>query len=104
MRSSVHASYLPLREQGCAGCSEVARALPDAAALVTSPNSMLRTTGRFIARLWNDDVVGQAARMAYFFFLALFPALLFVFALTGLVGGPNAFNTVAAVLGALMPR
>ena len=59
---------------------------------------------RFIAQLWNDDVVGQAARMAYFFFLSLFPALLFVFALTGLIGGPNAFNTVANVLGALMPR
>jgi membrane protein len=64
----------------------------------------LRATGRFIAQLWNDDVVGQAARMAYFFFLSLFPALLFVFALTGLIGGPNAFNAVAGVLGALMPR
>lgn len=42
--------------------------------------------------------------MAYFFFLSLFPALLFVFALTGLIGGANAFNTVANVLGALMPR
>jgi membrane protein len=66
--------------------------------------SALHTAGRFIAQLWTDDVVGQAARMAYFFFLSLFPALLFVFALTGLIGGANAFNTVANVLGALMPR
>ena len=42
--------------------------------------------------------------MAYFFFLSLFPALLFVFALTGLIGGPNAFNAVAGILGALMPK
>src|SRR4051812_44074734 len=64
----------------------------------------LRATGRFIAQLWKDDVVGQAARMAYFFFLSLFPALLLVFALTGLIGGANAFNVVAGVLGALMPQ
>lgn len=42
--------------------------------------------------------------MAYFFFLSLFPALLFLFAVTGLIGGPHPFNTVAAVLGALMPK
>jgi len=71
---------------------------------LTRADSALHTTGRFIAQLWNDDVVGQAARMAYFFFLSLFPALLFVFALTGLIGGENAFNTVAGVLAALMPK
>jgi membrane protein len=70
----------------------------------TAGASVLRTAGRFLAQLWTDDVVGQAARMADFFFLSLFPALLFVFALTGLIGGANAFNTVANVLGALMPR
>jgi membrane protein len=68
------------------------------------PLSALRVTGRFIAQLWTDDAAGQAARMAYFFFLSLFPALLFLFALTGLVGGAKAFDLVAGLLGAVMPR
>ena len=36
-----------------------------------------------------DDVFGRAAQLAYYFFLALFPLLLFLFMLAALVMGPN---------------
>jgi len=49
----------------------------------------LRELGR---RVWKsameDDVFGRSAQLAYYFFLALFPALIFVTALLGLLAGP----------------
>ncbi|HWR13902.1 MAG TPA: YihY/virulence factor BrkB family protein [Terriglobales bacterium] len=45
-------------------------------------------------RVWaeingDDDVFGRAAELAYFFFLALFPALIFATAVLGLMAGPG---------------
>ena len=36
-----------------------------------------------------DDVFGRAAQLAYYFFLALFPLLLFLLSVLGLVAGPD---------------
>jgi len=41
-----------------------------------------------------DDILGTAARVAYYFFLALFPAIIALFALTGIVGGDDAFDWI----------
>ena len=38
-----------------------------------------------------DNVTGEAAKVAYYFFLSLFPLVLVLFALTGLLGGDAAF-------------
>ena len=69
---------------------------------------------RMIARIAADDVLGRSAQLSYYFLLALFPLLVFLFALVGLVfraeAGlqtraldyldgvmpPSAFNIVAA--------
>lgn len=44
-------------------------------------------------RVWsslnNDDVFGRAAQLAYYFFFALFPGLIFVSAVLGLLAGPG---------------
>jgi len=51
-----------------------------------------------------DDLLGEAAKIAYYFFLSLFPLVLVVFALTGLVGGDAAFERLSAVAGAAVPH
>ena len=48
-------------------------------AIPISWGELLKRTGR---DAMEDDVLGRAAQLAYYFFLALFPAILFVFALT----------------------
>ncbi|HYD52239.1 MAG TPA: YihY/virulence factor BrkB family protein [Gemmatimonadaceae bacterium] len=50
-----------------------------------------------------DDVAGESARMAYYLFLSLFPLVLVVFALTGLVGGDDAFRRIVAIAHELVP-
>ncbi|HZO19064.1 MAG TPA: YihY/virulence factor BrkB family protein [Gemmatimonadaceae bacterium] len=60
--------------------------------------------GREIAhRLINEDFVGEAAKMAYFFFLSIFPALLIVFAFTGFVGGDIAFARITTIVFTITP-
>jgi membrane protein len=60
--------------------------------------------GRDIAhRLTSEDFIGEAAKMAYFFFLSVFPALLIVFALTGFVGGDAAFARITTIVQTLTP-
>ena len=41
-----------------------------------------------------DDLPGEAAQMAFYFFLSLFPLVVVVFAITGIVGGDEAFATI----------
>ncbi len=60
-----------------------------------------------IRTLWfntkRDDLTGEAAKMAYYFFLSLFPVVLCVFAVTGIVGGQAAFSTIAATAERVVP-
>lgn len=56
-----------------------------------------------VQRLLAHDFVGEAAKMAYFFFLSVFPALLIVFTLTGFVGGDVTFARITAVVRTLTP-
>jgi membrane protein len=51
----------------------------------------------------DDDLAGEAAKMAYFFFLSLFPLVLIVFAVTGIVGGDDTFARIAAVAETAIP-
>lgn len=59
-------------------------------------------------RVWHefkeDDVPGEAAKIAYYAFLALPPSLLVLFALTGFFGGPDAAAWITANLEAALPN
>lgn len=51
-----------------------------------------------------DNLTGQAAKTAYYFFLSLFPLLLVVFSLTGILGGRAAFDTIVSRLEMITPQ
>jgi membrane protein len=63
--------------------------------------------GSLPKRVWaefkKDDISGQAAKVAYYFFMSLPPALMAVFAMTGIFGGPEFANTVSTRLQSALP-
>ena len=50
-----------------------------------------------------DQITGEAAKTAYFFFLSLFPLILAMFALTGIFGGDPAFDWIMSRLEQALP-
>lgn len=50
-----------------------------------------------------DRITAEAARAAYFFFLSLFPLILAMFALTGILGGDRAFEWIMSRLRLALP-
>lgn len=63
---------------------------------------------KMVVRVWNemnrDDVFGDAAKLAYFFLLALFPLLIFLTSAIGLiVGGTGMRHTLFQYLARVMP-
>lgn len=68
------------------------------------------TIKRFLKMAWAmvgearaDNVTGEAAKVAYYFFLSLWPLLLGLLALTGLFGGEPAFEWIMGWIEAAMP-
>jgi membrane protein len=63
--------------------------------------------GRLIWTVWRksrrDRLSGEAARLAYFFFLSIFPFIMVVFALVGILAGETAFAQVMALLDVIAP-
>ena len=51
------------------------------------------TSKQLLLKTWNsvlaDDVLGRAGQLAYFFFFAVFPLIVFVSSMIGVVAGPN---------------
>ena len=60
---------------------------------------------RVIAEIQSDDVFGRAAQLAYYFLLALFPLLLFLTSVIGLLLGPGTGlrHALFDYLGRVMP-
>jgi membrane protein len=58
-------------------------------------------------RVWNeigeDETMDRAAALSYYFMFALFPTLLFLTALLGLLSSPSLIDTLIAYLGQVMP-
>lgn len=64
----------------------------------------LREVVRQVAReAMHDRITAEAARAAYFFFLSLFPLILAMFALTGILGGDRAFDWIMVRLRLALP-
>jgi membrane protein len=61
---------------------------------------LLKRTARAVM---NDDVTGLAAELAYYFFLALFPALLFLVALASYFPLQNLLGQMFTTLGGVLP-
>ena len=59
---------------------------------------------RTAAEVADDRCFGLAAQLAFYFLLALFPALLFLVALIGYVPVDNAFDELLATLGTVAPH
>lgn len=70
--------------------------------------SNLRTAGEVARALWrearSDRLTAEAARVAYYLFLSIFPLILTVMALTGLLGGDAAFDWIMARLSTTVPE
>lgn len=60
-------------------------------------------------RVWkstlDDDVFGRSAQLAYYFFVAVFPALIFLTALLGLLAGPGTrlHDSLLTYIGTALP-
>ncbi|MCA1792018.1 MAG: YihY/virulence factor BrkB family protein [Thioalkalivibrio sp.] len=59
---------------------------------------IVETTRTVLKKAIADDITGTSARVAYYFFLAIFPAIIALFALTGLVGGDEAFEWIMSLV------
>jgi membrane protein len=59
---------------------------------------------RIINEAVDDNITGEAAKAAYYFFLSLFPMILAMFAVTGLFGGDAAFQRIMDWLTTAMPE
>jgi membrane protein len=62
-----------------------------------------RTTAEIVLESSRDGLHGEAAKAAYFFFLSLFPLILVLFAVTGIVGGDAAFVVIMEQLRRALP-
>jgi membrane protein len=68
--------------------------------LLRAAAEIARTTMRNAGK---HDLAGESAKVAYFFFVSLFPTVLILFALTGIIGGDAAFDRIAAVAQTAVP-
>ncbi len=64
----------------------------------------LRTTWSIIKAARSDNITGEAAKAAYYFFLSLWPFLLGLFAFTGIFGGEPAFDWIMGWITRALPR
>ena len=62
--------------------------------------ALIKTIGREALR---DDIAGESAKAAYYFFLSIFPAIIALFAFTGILGGQQAFDAIMGFLRDALP-
>jgi membrane protein len=71
---------------------------------VWTPIPVHEVVRRTLAEFGDDNVLGLAAQLAFYFFLALFPALLFLVALIGQLPVDRAMTALLAAFGSVAPR
>jgi membrane protein len=60
--------------------------------------------GQIYQRLWDHQLLDRAASLSYYFLFALFPALLFLTALVGLVPMPDVIGQLLGYADRVLPR
>jgi membrane protein len=70
----------------------------------STPIPWSRVITRTLAEIGEDNCLGLAAQLAFYFLMALFPALLFLVALIGYVRSETTFSDLLAALGTVAPR
>ena len=63
----------------------------------------LRATWAIVQEARSDNLTGEAAKAAYYFFLSLWPLLLGLFAFTGIFGGEPAFEWIMGRITGALP-
>ncbi|HEY8469276.1 MAG TPA: YhjD/YihY/BrkB family envelope integrity protein, partial [Longimicrobiales bacterium] len=63
----------------------------------------MRKLSRIFREAVADNITGESAKVAYYFFLSLFPLILVLFALTGLLGGERAFDWIMTQIQGRVP-
>ncbi len=95
-------SGLPAAEFPSVGEGRVEESL--AASTERAGGDRLRSLlGRLRAEIQADDVPGQAAKVAYYMFLSLPPAILVLFGLTGIFGGDGVANFIMDRARGILP-
>lgn len=54
-------------------------------------------------RIWADEIPGRAASLSYYFLFAIFPTLLFITALVGLLGTPDLMAALMSYASTMLP-
>jgi len=72
--------------------------------MITSSERWRKIAKATVTAVVDDRCVGLAAQLAYYFLLALFPALLFLVAMVGYFPIQNAMNELLAIVGRVAPR
>ena len=72
--------------------------------MITSSERWRKIARATVTAVVDDHCVGVAAQLAYYFLLALFPALLFLVAMVGYFPIQNAMNELLAIVGRVAPR
>lgn len=65
--------------------------------------TLFRRVKRVLVEAMHDNITGEAAKAAYYFFLSLFPMVIALFAFTGILGGSAAFERIMEWLNTALP-
>jgi membrane protein len=65
--------------------------------------SIQQLTGRVYRRLWEDEILDRSAGLSYYFSFALFPTLLFLTALFGMLPFPDAMSRLLDYVDRVLP-
>lgn len=70
---------------------------------MTGPRQLARAVWRIVLEARDDNLTGEAAKVAYYFFLSIWPLFLGLFAFTGIFGGQPAFDWIMGWVTTLLP-
>ncbi len=71
---------------------------------MSGPKAIGKGIWRIVLEAKKDNLTGEAAKAAYYFFLSIWPLFLGLFALTGIFGGEAAFEWIMGWIKALLPE